>query len=299
MPRPATGEEETIVPLATGLGNRLWTILCLATLSESTGRSLAPLWMCTADFGGRFGDLFEPLSTGVLPFAIADGAPPPRRPFRMRTAGDVLREHLSGLAGTEMNQWKLLMAPQPDSSTAPFRARCVELFSVFRPGEPLATRIERFRRDHFRPTMIGVHLRRGDFIRVHPRSASNEPEVIRHIDASLAADPEAGILLVTDDGAIDPITREARTGGVRDRFLARYGDRLIISPCHSVDRATAAAAEDAVVDLWLLRQVDRFVGTKWSTFSAMASLGRGIPTTVCVGVAPGVHPASDAGGTRS
>lgn len=39
---------------------------------------------------------------------------------------------------------------------------------------------------------------------------------------------------------------------------------------------------DAVVDPWLLRHVDRFVGTKWSTFSAMASLGRAIPATMCV-----------------
>lgn len=298
MPERVTDEAEVLVPLATGLGNRLWSISCLATLAECTGHRPAPVWMQTADFGGRFGDLFEPLSTGVLPFTIADGGALPRRPATMRSPENLLREHLSALAGKDVNHWKLLMAPVIDPGLAPFRSRCIELFSVFRPSPPLVARIERFRRDHFRPTMIGVHLRRGDFIRVHPRSAANEPEVIRHIDAFLAADPGAGILLVTDDGAIDPITREAARGGVRERFLTRYGDRLVIPPCHSVDRATAAAAEDAVVDLWLLRQVDRFVGTRWSTFSAMAFLGRGIPTMLCVGEA-GVPPASGAGGMPS
>jgi hypothetical protein len=49
---------------------------------------------------------------------------------------------------------------------------------------------------------------------------------------------------------------------------------------------------DAVTDLRLLRHVDRFVGTKWSTFSALAPLGRAIPATMCVGDAPELPPAA-------
>ena len=53
--------------------------------------------------------------------------------------------------------------------------------------------IEQFRRDYFRPTVISVHLRRGDFLRVHPRSAANAAEAIRQIEAQIAADPKGGI----------------------------------------------------------------------------------------------------------
>ena len=285
MMHPDAENQKIPVPLATGLGNRLWNITCLATIAESTGQRFEPVWMRTADFGGRFIDLFEPLPAGALPFAIHDDAPPLQR-SRLQSPADVIGAHLSGLVHREVTQWKLLWARDLDPRLAPFRARCVEWFSLFRPSQPLAARIEQFRRHHFRPTMIGVHLRRGDFLRVHPRCAANDAEAIRQIEAHLAADPAAGILLVTDDGVLDPVTREARSSGVRERFLDRYGDRVVIPPCHSVDRATVTAAEDAVTDLWLLRHVDRFIGTEGSTYSAMASLGRGIPATMCVGQAP-------------
>lgn len=282
---PETDGPGSIVPLASGLGNRLWNILCLATVAEATGRRFEPVWERSVHLGGRFADLFAPLPADALPLAISDEAPPQQR-SRLRAPADVIGAYLSGIVRREVNQWTLLIAPEVDPRLAPFRARCVELFPLFRPSHPLAARIEQFRRDHFRPTMIGVHLRRGDFLRVHPRCAANDAEAIRQIEAHITADPQAGILLVTDDGVLDPVTREARSGGVRESFLARYGDRVVIPPCHSVDRATVTAAEDAVTDLWLLRHVDRFVGTAGSTYSAMASLGRGIPATMCIGEPP-------------
>lgn len=293
MTSPPDAEAPTItVPLTSGLGNRLWNIACLATLVERTGQRIAPAWRRTPHFGGRFADLLETFPTGVLPFAIQDPDTMAHTPSRIGWPVELIRKHLGGLFGRDVNQWELLRALDDDLASAPFRARCVELFSLFRPSTPLAARIERFQRDHFRPTMIGVHLRRGDFLRVNPLGAANEAEAIREIDAHLAVDAEAGILLVTDDGAIDPDTGEARAGGVRERLLNRYGSRLVMPARHSVDRATSAAAEDAVVDLWLLRNVDRFIGTAWSTFSAMAALGRRIPTTMCVGTAADLPPSA-------
>jgi hypothetical protein len=46
----------------------------------------------------------------------------------------------------------------------------------------------------------------------------------------------------------------------------------------SLDRAQKQAIQDAVVDLWLLRSTDAFVGTLDSTFSELAAYGRHVPT---------------------
>jgi hypothetical protein len=75
----------------------------------------------------------------------------------------------------------------------------------------------------------------------------------------------AAYVMVTDDG--NSIRSRGRQG------LAGFASAFWIG----------TAGEDAVVDLWLLRHVDRFVGAAGSTYSAMASLGRGIPATMCIG----------------
>jgi hypothetical protein len=49
----------------------------------------------------------------------------------------------------------------------------VELLERLEPSPDVRERVERFHREHFRPEMIGVHLRRGDMPRVRPDGAGN------------------------------------------------------------------------------------------------------------------------------
>ncbi|MBK8048540.1 MAG: hypothetical protein IPK16_16340 [Anaerolineales bacterium] len=137
--------------------------------------------------------------------------------------------------------------------------------------------MQNFRERWFRPRMIGVHLRRGDFLRARPDVAGGTPAAAAAVDAFLAQLPDAGIFLCTDDGAPDPIKGTTRYEGVREWFAARYGGRLVLPTPRSLDRSTPEAIQDAVVELWLLRSTDAFVGTRDSTFSGLAVLGRSIP----------------------
>jgi hypothetical protein len=105
----------------------------------------------------------------------------------------------------------------------------------------------------------------------------------RAIDRFLEYDPLAGILLCTDDGAVDPkIGKPTTAEGVHARFVERYGKRVVWSSPRSLDRQTLEAVQDALVDLWLLRSTNYFVGTYRSSFSEMAVVGRSIPRTLCV-----------------
>jgi hypothetical protein len=73
---------------------------------------------------------------------------------------------------------------------------------------------------------------------------------------------------------------------VRDIFRARYGDRLVDTAPHSLDRRTPAAIQGALVDLLLLRATDAFVGTTGSTFSEFATFGRAVPFVRVWGTSP-------------
>jgi hypothetical protein len=83
-----------------------------------------------------------------------------------------------------------------------------------------------------------------------------------------------GILLLCTD---EEVTGHSDDGGVRQRFAARYGDRLVQTTPSTYDRSDPAAIEDALVDLWLLRSTTAFVGSDYSGFSELAVFGRDVP----------------------
>ena len=57
--------------------------------------------------------------------------------------------------------------------------------------------------------------------------------------------------------------------------------RGVVTPKpRSLDRHTPEAIEDALIDLWLLRSTDFFVGTVGSSFSEMAMFGRAVPAII-------------------
>ena len=127
-------------------------------------------------------------------------------------------------------------------------------------------------------------MRRGDY---HPRDIHNTKPAFRAVDHYLAHEPQAGILLCTDDGAVDPATgRPTVTEGVQGAFKNRYGKRVVWFTPRSLDPQVPEAVQDALVDLWLLRATDYFVGTYSSSFSGMAVVGRSIPHILCATVTP-------------
>jgi hypothetical protein len=155
--------------------------------------------------------------------------------------------------------------------------RCAELIAELQPSPPLAQRIADLRARHFRPTTIGVHLRRGDFLRHRPDVSGNTREAMAAVDRMLVDAPEAGILLCTDDGARDPARKETRLEGVRTKFARRYGERLVSIQPRSLDRGRVEAVQDALVELWLLRATTMLVGTTGSSFSGFAAAARNVP----------------------
>jgi hypothetical protein len=159
---------------------------------------------------------------------------------------------------------------------AALELRCIEVLDELEAIALIRDEVARFKGAHFRPTMIGVHLRRGDFIRVRPDVSANTNVALHRVRQFLARAPDAGILLCTDDGAHDRWGPTA-TEGVLEIFHRSFGDRVVSRPPRSLDRSTPEAVQDGLIDLLLLRQTDMFVGTANSSFSTLAIYGREVP----------------------
>lgn len=129
--------------------------------------------------------------------------------------------------------------------------------------------------------MIGVHLRRGNFLRSQAGSVANTAQAIAEVVRQLEQAPNAGILLCSNDGAVDPTTGKPWSEGVREEFARQFKERVVSTHPRTVDRRQPEAVQDALVDFLLLRQTGALIGMLRSTFSEMAAFGRLIPKVFC------------------
>lgn len=268
-----------------GLGNRLRVLLSGLALAEATGRALTMFWARSPACGAAFRELF----TNDWPVVDVDKIPRelvaarPRKPRGRHKIGNLLEAPEPHLV-VRSSHW--LIAPERFPAHRALAARCVELLGQLEPTSAIRDRVAAFRAQHFRPLMIGVHARRGDFLKVRPDRSWNTAEILAAVDRFLVERPEAGILLCTDDGAPEPRGELTVREGVRETLRARYGARLVETSPSSLDRRTPESIQDALVDLLLLRATDAFVGTLSSTFSDLATYGRAVPSARVWGMSP-------------
>lgn len=262
---------------ATGLSNRLYVLTSGMAIAAACSRAFRMLWPRTPACGAAFQELFAndwPVETADMrvvaksPYAWSLHQPDP--PNLLAAADDhlVLGSH------------RTLVRPDLFPDHAALTHACLAEFRRLQPIPAIAEMVAQFRTQHFRPAMIGVHLRRGDFIKVRPDLMENTLQAIGAVETALAHMPEAGIFLATDD---DPGPGK----GVRAAFTRRFGKRVVWTTPRSLDRSSVAAVQDGLVDLCLLRQTDHFVGSVGSAFSRLAVYGLDVPHTFCRGSSSG------------
>ena len=267
-----------------GLGNRLRVLVSGAALAEATGRRLKCFWPRTDQSGALFSELFE------SDLDVVGEEPPDIGSWRAYgewfdpPVPDLLQADAPHLR-ISTSDW--LLQPRLYPAQAAHSLRSAAILGQLRPSAYVGSQVQAFRTEHFRTSMIGVHLRRGDFLRTQPGSAANTAQALGAVAAQLKRLPDAGILLCTDDGAEDPWTGQPWQEGVRGQFIQRFGSRVVSTTPRSLDRRQPEAVQDALIELLLLRQTQAIVGTARSSFSEMAMFGRPVPKALCsAGTAP-------------
>ena len=157
-----------------GLSNRLRVLLSGLALAEATDRRFEMLWPLTPACAAPFADLFA----NNLPVTTVEGDAVADLPYISGWFG-----HLPDLLTVDelhitVGHPNWLIRPKHYSGHDRLMARCEALLVELEPTAPIRQAVEIFRRDHFQPTMIGVHLRRGDLLRQRPDTASNTSQAI-------------------------------------------------------------------------------------------------------------------------
>ena len=261
-----------------GLANRLRMLISGQVIAEESKREFTLYWPPTRHCGCAFEELFQN--------AWHVKSEPPPADHRLVNLGErKWREFPDLLASSEphlaITHYDWLLQPALYPYHAQHFPRCIELFFQLEPIPAIQTQVHEFRERFFRTPMIGVHLRRGDLGAAHPDAMNNTKVAMRAVEQFLARAPDAKIFLCTDDGAIHPLTRgPTRRENIHEKFVKRFGARVLLPQTRSLDRNARQAIQDALLELWLLRQTDFFVGTTLSSFSELVVFGRNIPSVM-------------------
>lgn len=258
-----------------GLANRLQVLTSGLALAEHTGRRFEMLWPRTPHCPADFADLFSndwPVQSIKMEDIPARSSVYRRRRLHTDETNLVVQDAT----------W--LFSPRETEQNIAIFERTKDFIRQLQPTSEIQHEIDAFRSAHFHKRMIGVHLRRGDFLHVHPHSSRNTSDAIEAVDLMLKTEPESGILLCSDEPPqTHAETQPVQVAGVRDLFRQRYGSRIVWHTAASLDRTNPLAIRDAVIDLWLLRNTDCFVGTMHSSFSEFAIVDRDVPSLIVDG----------------
>jgi len=262
-----------------------------------TARRFRLLWPCNAPCSAAFHQLFAPIpsispasedevmkmpAVGSYLFTpMFDIAESREDHLRFRSSGWLVPPKLSPAAGLVARLLPRAPAPFTPIHNTVLRG-AAELFGQLQPQPRICERVASFRASNFRTRMIGVHVRRGDFREQRPDALADIDRIERAIRRYLDEMPDAGILVATDDGALNPYTAQPTpVESVLDRLKRTFGARVVWTNPRSLDRRDPLAVQDALADLLLLRETDAFVGTADSSFSELAVLGRRNPRVFC------------------
>jgi len=284
-----------------GLGNRIQGLLSALLLAMLTNRAFVIKWPvttnCPADFASLFG---PPLSnwtfSQMLPYmaeneevvkneaqsrwyaycrhcSIGGGGDPPTPwsswsyllcdpHFGFHTSGRIIKIRSTQwfapvIAHNQNWREKVCQLTGPDIFGS--------LASTLHPTDSLQQRIQEFKKNHFEGSeVVGLQMRRLEILGVK----GDREEVFWRCAAMLSKDSRTKWFLATDEES------------TRTKLKNLIGDRLLYVN-ESITRRDEEGVQNALVEMWLLGEVDHIITTPYSTFgySAHARTSK-IPYTV-------------------
>lgn len=260
-----------------GLCNRLRALISAQIVAERSERHLIVVWELHKGCNCRFDELFltdldvfhvgklgkwlEDLKIGTVNRFLFGKAVERFGAEDLEALGRMESSDASVVSARSFSQFKPSTMPQ----SAYHRAFSQKL-NALRPKRSIQAIIERFKRETFSENMIGVHVRRTD--NVKSKQVSTDEMFMARMRSLLDEDPSSRFFLSTDSPATE-------------RKLAQAcGDKIVSYKKRSRARDDKIGIQDGYIDLRLLGETRRVLGSYWSSFSEMACQFNNIPLEV-------------------
>jgi hypothetical protein len=284
-------ERALVVQVRYGLSNRLWTMAKAYAWSRIFQRRLAVIWEPEEACGCLFPDLFD---DGVEPipafkpaeewFSCYDGlyreyggpAAWPRAikshridPLHLLKNKNLFLKAFDLSLNLNHANWWLKPALSNRLYHRIFRQLQRNFLLKLKIKDDIAKRLA----DYDMRKLTGMHIRIGDIKApmvdfpdfVDKFRGKGYERFIRVLDQFFEQQKKEKIFLACNDPEF------------QDKIAARYNSNIVFYVKRSLDRTSKIAIQDALIDLMLLSQTKRIIGTKYSSFSKLASLWGNVP----------------------
>ena len=243
-----------------GIANRLKCLISMWRLSDKYNKKLYLHWVKNNRCGAEFEELFE-------------------NKFSM-----INKEELDKLPKEDYmisETWRFLTLPEevPDNFAEAYptkrgnnidcefhripleiRQKILHYLSQLVPVKEIKNGVKWFEEKYDLSQMVGVHIRRGDFLvgKEGLGKVSSDEKFVEKMESMLIDNPSLKFFLCTDGPEVE------------DKFLKKFGGKIVIYPKMNRDRTSLECTQDGLVDLLLLSKTKHIVGTYRSTFNELA-----------------------------
>jgi len=140
------------------------------------------------------------------------------------------------------------------------RENILSYLNRLKPIKVIQSIVDKFTLKHNVKDLVGVHIRRGDFLggKEGLGKVSSDNKFIEKMNDILKDDPSSKFFLCTDCQQTE------------DKFIEKFGNKIIIYPKKSLDRTSVMATQQSLVDMLLLSKTKHIIGTYISTFTELA-----------------------------
>jgi hypothetical protein len=247
------GENNFIVEPIGGLSNRLRVIMAAKTLCEELGLNLKINWLYDSRFchemrkseicGTHFLEVFEPLQTvknTEISFVSTPELPTVKNGENFYRGTDV------GFARIRVSEFYKKLTAQ---------------YKFLKPRAYLREQIDLLTKRH--SPYRSLHIRRGDHLR-YLKKIKIEPDSLDKFESFIRAEPGGLFFLATDCKKTQLL------------LTSKYKGRLFTSASLDSSATRPTSLQEAVVDIFLCVNSQKFLGTKLSSFSGLIQMLRTI-----------------------
>jgi len=240
-----------------GIANRIKCLVSMWRICDRHNKKLYLYWIKNHTCGAEFNKLFENKFEMVNNLKEMDDSKVSET-WRFLTLPDEVPDNFAEIYPTPRGN-----NIDFEFHRIPFNVRKEIFFYLhqLKPIKVITSTVNNFVKKHNVENLVGVHIRRDDFVQQGKKKGSNissDDRFIEKMNEVINEDETTKFLLCTDSQETE------------DKFKNEFGERIIIYPKKNRDRTSVIATQQGLVDLLLLSKTKHIIGTYHSTFNELA-----------------------------
>lgn len=242
-----------------GISNRIKCLISSMKLAEKTNRNLILYWpkdeACNCNFSDLFESKIKEISKEELRTIIQN------KNYKLcqsnfRNINDkkefILIDN-SKFEGFSQEDIQLKFNETPKEVTT----EILPYLKILKVKKEILIQVNKFIKKEFSKSIVGIHIRRGDFKKLNIGNVSTDEKFIEEIKKEIEKNKSVKFFVATEDK------------NTEIKFKQIFGNKIITYPKRTSKREDEGSVEEALTEMLILSRTKNIIGSYGSTFTEM------------------------------